>query len=136
MIDIAPLSRFQRETGPRVLVVEDDAAVVDLVMTLLAQGGWRVDVASTGKSGLGLLRGRPYDLVISDIRMPNGSGQHLYENALAHDPSLRDRFIFITGDTATEGAWAFLEGTDIPVVEKPFKPRTFEEAVYRVVSAP
>jgi two-component system NtrC family sensor kinase len=120
--------------GRTALVVEDDAAVVDLVMTLLAQGGWRVDVASTGKSGLGLLRGRPYDLVISDIRMPNGSGQHLYENALAHDPSLRDRFIFITGDTANPEAAAFLKDSGVPIIEKPFQPIAFLEAVHRVAS--
>ena len=111
-----------------------DAAVVDLVMTLLAQGGWRVDVASTGKSGLGLLRGRPYDLVVSDIRMPNGSGQHLYENAIAHDPSLRDRFIFITGDTANPEVAAFLQDSGVPIVEKPFQPVVFLEAVHRVAS--
>jgi PAS domain S-box-containing protein len=120
--------------GRTALVVEDDAAVVDLVMTLLGQGGWRVDVASTGKSGLGLLRGRPYDLIVSDIRMPNGSGQHLYENALAHDLSLRDRFIFITGDTANPEAAAFLKDSGVPIVEKPFQPIAFLEAVHRVAS--
>jgi two-component system response regulator SaeR len=94
-----------------------------------------VEVAAGGRAALNRLHGQQYDLIVSDMRMPDGDGEELYRNALALDPDHGRRFIFITGDTATEGAWAFLDGTDIPVVEKPFKPRTFEDAVYRVMSA-
>ena len=94
-----------------------------------------VDVAAGGRAAFDRLRETPYDLIVSDMRMPEGDGEELYRNALTLDADHGRRFIFITGDTATEDAWSFLEGTDIPVVEKPFKPRMFEEAVYRVITA-
>ena len=121
--------------GKVALVVEDEPAVLDLIMTLLGESGWRVEVAAGGRAAFDRLREHRYDLIVSDMRMPDGDGAELYRNALAHDAEHGRRFIFITGDTATEDAWSFLDGTDTPVVEKPFKPRTFEEAVYHVISA-
>ena len=121
--------------GKVALVVEDEPAVLDLIVTLLGESGWRVDVAAGGRAAFERLRAEPYDLIVSDMRMPDGDGEELYRNAIALNGDHARRFIFITGDTATNGAWAFLEGTDIPMVEKPFKPRTFEEAVARIISA-
>jgi signal transduction histidine kinase/ActR/RegA family two-component response regulator len=121
--------------GKVALVVEDEADVLDLIVTLLGERGWRVDVAAGGRAAFDRLRQHAYDLIVSDMRMPDGHGEELYRNALAHRADYGRRFIFITGDTATEQAWSFLEGTDVPVVEKPFQPKTFEAAVYRVVAA-
>jgi GAF domain-containing protein len=121
--------------GKTALVVEDEPAVLDLIVTLLGESGWHVEVAGGGRAAFDRLREQHYDLVVSDMRMPDGDGEELYRNALAHDADHGRRFIFITGDTATNGAWAFLAGTDVPVVEKPFKPRTFEDAVYRIMTA-
>jgi PAS domain S-box-containing protein len=120
--------------GKAALVVEDEPAVLDLIVTLLGESGWQVDVAAGGRAAFERLREQHYDLIVSDMRMPEGDGEEFYRNALAHDAEHGRRFIFITGDTATERAWSFLEGTNTPVVEKPFKPRTFEEAVYRVMT--
>jgi PAS domain S-box-containing protein len=121
--------------GKTALVVEDEASVLDLVVTLLGESGWRVDVAPGGRAGLERVRDTRYDLIVSDIRMPDGDGREFYENALAHDPALRHRFIFITGDTAGDEARAFIDGADVPVVEKPFSPTAFEDAVWRLMTA-
>jgi PAS domain S-box-containing protein len=121
--------------GKIALIVEDEPAVLDLIVTLLGESGWRVEVAAGGRAAFQRLHAHHYDLIVSDMRMPDGDGEEFYRNALTLDADHGRRFIFITGDTATERAWAFLAGTDIPVVEKPFKPRTFQEAVYRVISA-
>ncbi len=53
----------------------------------------------------------------------------------AYDAALARRFIFITGDTANPDSWAFLEDAHVPVIEKPFPPAVFEEAVARVMAA-
>jgi PAS domain S-box-containing protein len=121
--------------GKVALVVEDETAVLDLIVTLLGESGWRVEVAEGGRAAFERLRQRRYDLVVSDMRMPDGDGEELFRDALAHDPHYGRRFLFITGDTASRDAWKFLEGTGAPVVEKPFQPRAFEDAVYRVVTA-
>jgi PAS domain S-box-containing protein len=132
---VATERRVVNGVGKVALVVEDEAAVLDLIVALLGESGWRVDVAAGGRAAFERLREQRYDLVVSDMRMPEGNGEDFYRNALAHDADYGRRFIFITGDTATPRAWGFLEGTAVPVVEKPFQPRTFEDAVYRVVTA-
>jgi PAS domain S-box-containing protein len=121
--------------GKTALVVEDEPSVLDLVVTLLGERGWRVDVAPGGRDGLESVRRQRYDLIVSDIRMPDGDGQEFYERALVHDPALRHRFIFITGDTAGDEARAFIDGAEVPVVEKPFSPLVFEDAVWRLMTA-
>ena len=67
--------------------------------------------------------------------MPDGDGQTFFREVRAHDAALARRFIFITGDTANPDAWAFLEDAHVPVIEKPFPPAVFEEAVARVMAA-
>src|SRR5438445_268547 len=126
--------RVYHGVGKVALVVEDEPSVLDLVVALLGESGWRVEVALGGRSGLDSVRRNRYDLIVSDIRMPDGDGQEFYEHALAHDPALRSRFIFITGDTAGDRARAFIDGAEVPVVEKPFSPTAFEEAVWRLMA--
>jgi signal transduction histidine kinase len=120
--------------GRVALVVEDEPSVLDLVVTLLKEGGWAVDVASGGRAGLESVEHRAYDLIISDMRMPDGDGQEFYTSVLERAPALARRFVFITGDTANEEAWAFLEGAQVPVIEKPFSPAALEDAVARVMA--
>ncbi|HEX3176260.1 MAG TPA: GAF domain-containing protein [Methylomirabilota bacterium] len=132
---VAGERRVGSGAGKMALVVEDEPAVRDLIVTLLADSGWHVDVASGGRAALEHLRRQAYDLVVSDMRMPEGDGEELYRSAVAHAGDYRARFIFITGDTAGPRAWDFLEGADAPVVEKPFRPSTLQSAVDRVASA-
>jgi DNA-binding response OmpR family regulator len=101
---------------------------------MLKEHGWAVDVASGGRAGLESVTSRTYDLIISDMRMPEGGGQEFYTRVREHAPALARRFIFITGDTANVEAWGFLEGAGVPVIEKPFPPSVLEDAVTRVMT--
>ena len=121
--------------GRPALVVEDEPAVLDLVVTLLTDTGWQVDVAAGGRTGLDRLRERRYDLIVSDVRMPEGGGDELYRQAVAHDPDLARRFLFITGDTANPAAWRFLKDAQVPVLEKPFAAGAFLAAVRSIVTS-
>jgi CheY-like chemotaxis protein len=120
--------------GRTALVVEDEASVLDLIVTILSQTGWRVDVATGGHEGLERVRRQRYDLIVSDIRMPDGDGEEFYRDATNGDPSLNQRFIFITGDTANREAFKFLREAGVLVVEKPFQPAFFLDAVRRVTT--
>ncbi len=132
-----PASRrlVPRGDGRVALVVEDEPSVLDLIVTLLKEHGWAVDVAHGGHTGLESVAKRTYDLIISDMRMPDGDGQEFYTNVRERSPALARRFIFITGDTANVEAWDFLEGAGVPVIEKPFSSAVFEDAVARVMAA-
>ncbi len=120
--------------GRVALVVEDEPSVLDLVVTLLKERGWAVDVASGGRAGLECVEHRAYDLIVSDMRMPEGDGAEFYTRVRERTPALAHRFVFITGDTANAEAWAFLEDARVPVIEKPFPPALFEDAVARVMA--
>ncbi len=128
-----PLAPVRGE-GRVALVVDDEPSVVDLVSTLLHQTGWKVDVANGGRLGLERVRGRRYDLVVSDVRMPEGGGEDFYRTAVQSDPTLHRRFVFITGDTANRSAWGFLEGAGVPVIEKPFQAALFFDVIRRVTT--
>ncbi|MGH7354895.1 MAG: hybrid sensor histidine kinase/response regulator, partial [Candidatus Rokuibacteriota bacterium] len=120
--------------GRAALVVEDEQPVRDLIAATLLDTGWQVDMADGGHAALERVRARQYDLIVSDLKMAEGSGPEFYQRTRAHDPLLAGRFIFITGDTANADLWAFLEGAEVPVIEKPFHPALFEEAVWRLIA--
>ena len=118
--------------GRRALVVDDEPGMVDLVTTLLKEAGWQVEVAATGRSALERVRASRYDVIISDIRMPDGSGEAFYRAAVQEQAGLAKRFVFITGDTANPSAWQFLEEAQTPVLEKPFAADDLFRAIERL----
>jgi DNA-binding NtrC family response regulator len=106
--------------GRRALVVDDEPGMVELVTTLLRDSGWQVEVAATGRSALERVRSTRFDVVLSDLRMPDGSGEDFYRAAVSDQPGLAGRFVFMTGDTASPSPWQFVDEVEAPVVEKPF----------------
>jgi two-component system NtrC family sensor kinase len=120
--------------GRRVLVVDDEAAIVELVTSVLDDQGWCVDVASGGRAALERLQQTHYDLVLSDVRMPEGDGADFYRAAVAQQKGLAQRFLFMTGDTANEDAWRVLQATRAPVLSKPFTPQALLRAVEQVTA--
>jgi PAS domain S-box-containing protein len=121
--------------GRRVLVVDDEPDIVELITAVLGRHGWRIDIASGGRPALSRLQETCYDLVISDMRMADGSGEELYRAAVAQRPDIAGRFLFITGDTANPDAWQFLRTTEVPVLEKPFTPDGLFRALEGVIGA-
>ncbi len=98
----APLSAAaDTESGPqqRVLVVDDEESVLRMLQRLLGELGHQTTVVSDVDSALRELATRPYDLVITDLRMPQKSGFDLSEEIRRLYPHLADRIIFISGDT-------------------------------------
>jgi CheY-like chemotaxis protein len=108
----------------RILVVDDDDVLREVLTLALADDGHTVDGARDGTEALALLERQPYDLVLSDLRMPYVDGPSLYEILRTrHRFPVRfatklPRVIFMTG-SAVEHA-DFLRGTVDPILEKPF----------------
>jgi GAF domain-containing protein/CheY-like chemotaxis protein len=131
---VSPLQPGVYGFGRRALVVDDEPGMVDLVMALLKDTGWQVEVASTGRSALERVRAARYDVVLSDIRMPDGSGEDFYRAVVREQPALAKRFVFMTGDTANPSAWQFLEAEQVPVLEKPFTADSLFRVLEQVTS--
>jgi len=66
---------------PRILVVEDDAALRLFIEHVLLYAGYEVDTTGTMSGGSDLVRCRRYDLVLSDVKLPDGNGLEIADLA-------------------------------------------------------
>ena len=74
---------------------------------------------------------RQYDLIITDIKMPEMSGQEFYRKVREIDREQAQRMIFITGDTVNVATRQFLQRVSNPCHVKPFKVEDIREIVQR-----
>jgi len=115
----------------RVLVVEDEPTVAQLIADVLRDDGYRVDKVLDSREGLDRLSRQDYELVICDLKMPHLDGRAFYR-ALVHAGSpLQRRVIFVTGDTLAPHTLEFLESTGLPYLAKPFLVDELRLAVQR-----
>ncbi len=105
-----------------ILVVDDQPEVIEVLREILAADGHRVATARDGHEALTRIRAGRFDLILSDVRMPDMDGPAL-RRALAEEfPEIERRLAFLTGDTLSVEIRAFLAEVGRPHVEKPFLP--------------
>ena len=113
----------------RVLVVDDDESIQKLLTGVLEMDGHDVTIARNGREALDHVETSPYDLIITDIKMPVMSGTDLYKQLDTAGSPLAHRLIFMTGDTVAPETRRFLQGVGNPVISKPFRLRDIREMV-------
>jgi two-component system NtrC family sensor kinase len=104
----------------RILVVDDEVTLSEMLCEALAAEGHEVDYAADGLSAREKLKGGRYDLIISDLKMPNMGGRELYAEVRSSDPDLARRIIFSTGDSVSVETQDFFRKTGNPHLSKPF----------------
>jgi len=124
--DAAPSRRF--------LVVEDEPTVAQLIVDVLREEGHRVDAVLDSQEGLMRLSRGEYDLVICDLRMPRLDGPAFYDALVRAGSPMRDKIIFITGDTLAPRTLKFLESKNLPYLAKPFLVEELKLAVHGLLS--
>ena len=97
----------------RILVIDDEVDIQDVVTELLTMGGYEVDAVGTVQQALDAVALRRYDLVISDRRLPGGGGDALASEIVRQRPALAGRIILLTGELAESRG-------PLPVIQKPF----------------
>ena len=135
-VDTAPAEETAQAAAPaveakarRILVVDDEADVAEMVAEILETDGHDVEIAYGGRAGLEALGRGDYDLVVSDLRMPDLDGRALWDRAEDLKPGLSRRFLFLTGDTLSPLAREFLVEGARPHLEKPITPADLRLAV-------
>ena len=115
-----PASAPMRSTArPRILVVDDEATIRDLLSKTLALAEYDVDVAPDGRSALDRMRMYPYDLLIADLKMPGMDGLSVIREAKRYKADLP--VIIITGFSTESSA---IEAVNLGVagyLTKPFR---------------
>jgi two-component system NtrC family sensor kinase len=104
----------------RVLVVDDEPEIVDLVRAMLEGAGYEVASAESGAVALEMLGEVGFDAIVSDLRMPDMDGAALWREVKTLRPALSQRMLFVTGDTLSPGARRFLADAGCPSLDKPF----------------
>jgi two-component system, NtrC family, sensor kinase len=120
--------------GKRVLVIDDEDTILQMINAALTLNGYKVDVARDGESALRRLGQYHYDLALCDWKMPGLNGQQVYERLHATDPEMSRRIIFITGDVVNEKTQEFLSTEHKVCLSKPFTLGEFRTAINRVMT--
>jgi DNA-binding NtrC family response regulator len=109
------------------LVVDDDSEVLSTLADALREEGYEVDTAHDGAQALGKLESGPFDLVVTDIRMPHVDGMALFERL--RDFSPRPEVILITGQATVPEAVLAMQRDAANYLPKPFTMDQFLAAV-------
>jgi two-component system NtrC family sensor kinase len=115
----------------RILVVEDEPTVAQLIADVLREEGHEVEAVLDSQEGLTRLSRNWYDLVICDLRMPRLDGPAFYDALVRAGRSEKHRIIFVTGDILAPRTLEFLETNGLPYLAKPFLVEELKLAVNR-----
>jgi two-component system NtrC family sensor kinase len=126
-----------RPVAPRrsVLVVDDEPDIREALSEILAFAQHRVTTASSGHEALQRLAGERYDVILTDVRMPDLDGRALYQEIEKRWPGLRSRVVFVTGDTLASSLRDFVTQSGRPVLEKPFLPSEVRRVVADIAAS-
>ncbi len=120
----------------RILVVDDDPMVTQLVIDMLRLDGYEVDTAPNGIAALEKVQARRYDLILTDLHMPELDGVGLYRELTRRQVHPPKRIIFLTGTSGTSEAHRVVQETGLPLLGKPFNVADLLELVRRTLGAP
>jgi DNA-binding response OmpR family regulator len=125
------------ESTKRIVYIEDEEEMIDLVRLILVRHGYTVLGASGGRQGLDLIRRESPDLVLLDLMMPDMDGWDVYQQMKADEASREIPVIIITAKAQSIDK---VLGLTIAKVEdyisKPFSPQELLESVEKVLSQP
>lgn len=122
-------------TPGAILIVDDEVGIARGLARILRRDGHHVETASNGRQALALLEAQAYDLILCDLRMPELDGPGLYHALESRQPDVLERFIFLTGDTLSPEAEAFLQHVGAPRLIKPFSAADGRRAVRQALYA-
>lgn len=109
-----------------ILIVDDDETLRETIAFDFERKGFTVLSASNGVQALEIIRSKSVNVVISDMRMPGGSGLSLLEQIKTLHEN-KPKFIFLTGYiSSTEAA---LHSSDAKILEKPFDRKVLMKTV-------
>ena len=118
--------------APRVLVIDDDPGLAEVIELLLSREGYAAERAGSVKSGLERVAATEPDLVITDLKLPDGTGLDVIQRIRSERPELP--LILITSYSSLESAIAALRAGAVDYLIKPFENDEFLHAVDRALN--
>jgi CheY-like chemotaxis protein len=116
----------------RILILDDDAAFVDLTRMILEKNGYEVESASDGAQGIKKILAGDYSVILCDMVMPNLAGDLFYMAVEHVKPHLCRRFLFMTGHRGDRKIDEFIRKVRGLILWKPFQPHVLMESIQAV----
>ncbi len=116
---VKPTDESEKIRVDRILVVDDESAVLQFLDQLLTGEGYEVETAETASDALKRIKSKEYGVILLDIKLPDMNGTELYRRLQKIAPSLANRVIFVTGDVMGKNTTEFLAKTKVPYITKP-----------------
>lgn len=119
----------------KILCIEDEPQMIDLIRLILETGGYRVVAAQGGEEGLAMMRSEKPDLILLDIMMPDVDGGDVYHRMQQEPDLVQIPVIVVTAKAAPidKVLWMNVAQVD-DYVTKPFGPADLLSSVERVLA--
>lgn len=114
----------------RILFADDEPVFLSATAELLRLEGYEVETARSGQEGAALLAGSPFDILLSDVKMPGNENLEFVHQAVRANPGLR--VILVTGFPSVDTA---MQAIRLPVVAYLTKPVATEDLLSQLVQA-
>jgi CheY-like chemotaxis protein len=129
-----PAAEVAKMEVARILVIDDEPTVLQYLSELLTGEGHRVETVNNARDALEKIKGKRYNLILLDIKLPGISGIELYEKLQKVAKSLAGRVVFITGDVMGADTKVFLSRTKAPYITKPFDAEELKWDINRILA--
>jgi DNA-binding response OmpR family regulator len=123
------------ETKRRVVYIEDEPEMIDLVRLILNRRGYEIIGANGGREGLDIVRAQIPDLVLLDLMMPDMDGWDVYQQMKADEHTQNIPVIVVTAKAQSIDKVLGLHIAKVDdYISKPFSPQELVDSVERVIS--
>jgi two-component system NtrC family sensor kinase len=117
-----------------IIVVDDEEEIREALAEILTGARHRVVTVSSGREALQRISAEHYDVILTDMRMPDLDGRALFEEIEKRWPGRGARVVFVTGDTLASALREFVSESGRPVIEKPFLPNEVRRVIAELVA--
>ena len=131
IVDLASSGKDLSSAGQKVLVVDDEVAILQLMARVIEKSGFEVDCATTGEEAFELMQKNRYGLVISDVSLPGMSGIELFESVNIQFKNMP--FVFMSGYAVEDVNKAVLDKS-AGFFPKPFDVNTIMKSISGILS--
>lgn len=115
----------------RVLVIDDERIVLDSITKILKEENFEVDVTLSGRQGLEWAIGKDYDIVLTDLRMPDIGGMRVLRDVKRAKPAMP--VVMITGFSNVKSAVEAMKLGAAEFLEKPFAPDALVKVIQKAL---
>ena len=116
---------------PRLAVLDDEQRMVDILAMVLRREGYTVETFTHPETALATLQADPFDLLITDLKMPGMDGLQVLHQARSHDPELP--VILLTAHATVSTAISAMKEGAFDYVEKPFDNEELKALIRRAL---